>query len=562
MTIRIGNANNQKLNILQNLTFTNCTIYTATNSYTNVSETQWTVYNPYTLKLDNTIVKSGCPDKMWQGIRGIIVGEAIPGDDPTSIPPSQLLVYNSEIHDAIKAVEASNGPLGAVVIKANNSKFYNNVYSLYFNWCNFSQSSCVIRNNHFITNNILNNPYLYPKAHVYMNYVNGLIFRNNHFENTLPPHPAIPHDVTYTAEKRGTGIDATMSSFTITPITFLLNPSTSPLNSKNYFKGLYYAVSAKGQKTYAPKIHHSDFENNFRGVYMRDINGARLLFNKFETTQENLSFEIIGIPLNAGLPKMNASYAAYIANCNNFKVEENTFKNGDAGLYAYNNGEAAGLEIYKNYFGNQENPNNYNMIAGTIVVGKNSNWDNQNIPNIHVGLQTRCNTYSSTQNAISVINGNMRKNQGNQGGETDKLAGNQFHNVYKPLTDFKVQISSSNYAGFNYSHLDLGKYNYWQHKNNQALDFYTQLDNYTELKILTHTLDVFNPSNSCPSHYPTIDFEFELARISAFRVDMDDKQNQYYSLVDRGDTENLINLVESMSNRNFNLIIVKQIVRE
>ena len=77
MTIRIGNANNQKLNILQNLTFTNCTIYTATNSYTNVSETQWTVYNPYTLKLDNTIVKSGCPDKMWQGIRGIIVGEAI-----------------------------------------------------------------------------------------------------------------------------------------------------------------------------------------------------------------------------------------------------------------------------------------------------------------------------------------------------------------------------------------------------------------------------------------------------------------------------------------------------
>ena len=94
-----------------------------------------------------------------------------------------------------------------------------------------------------------------------------------------------------------------MSSFTITPITFLLNPSTSPLNSKNYFKGLYYAVSAKGQKTYAPKIHHSDFENNFRGVYMRDINGARLLFNKFETTQENLSFEIIGIPLNAGLPK-------------------------------------------------------------------------------------------------------------------------------------------------------------------------------------------------------------------------------------------------------------------
>ena len=554
MTIRIGNANNQKLNILQNLTFTNCTIYTATNSYTNVSETQWTVYNPYTLKLDNTIVKSGCPDKMWQGIRGIIVGEAIPGDDPTSIPPSQLLVYNSEIHDAIKAVEASNGPLGAVVIKANNSKFYNNVYSLYFNWCNFSQSSCVIRNNHFITNNILNNPYLYPKAHVYMNYVNGLIFRNNHFENTLPPHPAIPHDVTYTAEKRGTGIDATMSSFTITPITFLLNPSTSPLNSKNYFKGLYYAVSAKGQKTYAPKIHHSDFENNFRGVYMRDINGARLLFNKFETTQENLSFEIIGIPLNAGLPKMNASYAAYIANCNNFKVEENTFKNGDAGLYAYNNGEAAGLEIYKNYFGNQENPNNYNMIAGTIVVGKNSNWDNQNIPNIHVGLQTRCNTYSSTQNAISVINGNMRKNQGNQGGETDKLAGNQFHNVYKPLTDFKVQISSSNYAGFNYSHLDLGKYNYWQHKNNQALDFYTQLDNYTELKILTHTLDVFNPSNSCPSHYPTIDFEFELARISAFRVDMDDKQNQYYSLVDRGDTENLINLVESMSNRNFNSI--------
>ncbi|MDD2636617.1 MAG: hypothetical protein PHW82_14080, partial [Bacteroidales bacterium] len=556
IAIQLGNASNQSLIIHQDVTFTNCTIYTATHPYSNVSETQWTVYNPYTLKLENTIVKSGCPDQMWQGIRGIIVGEVIFDDNPTPIAPSQLLIYTSEIHDAIKAVEAANGSLGAVVIKAKNSKFYNNVYDLYFDWSNFPQSNCLIRGNEFITNDILNNPNLYPKAHVYMNYVSGITFSNNHFENTILYMPLMPSDVMYTTNKRGIGIEANFSSFTVTQPNHTY-PSLTPLWT-NSFEGLYYGIIAKGQNTYAPRIYHNNFTNNFRGVYMRDVNGARLLFNDFETAKYNLSFDYIGIPINAGLPATNVSYAAYIANCNNFKIEENSIKNGEAGLYVYNTGEAAGLEVYKNSFGDGDTPGNYNMKAGTIVVGKNSNFISNDIYNQGLnGLQTRCNTYTSTENAISVINGNMRKNQGAQYGQTNELAGNQFNDTYSPAMDFKVQIHTGNSLLWDFSRFDLGRYNYWQHENDESLDFYTQLDNFSELKIQTYTLSVFNPLNSCLTNYPgpvIIDAELELSTASALRSSATGKENQYNDLIDRGDTEYLINLTESMSNRNFNSI--------
>jgi len=322
---------------------------------------------------------------------------------------------------------------------------------------------------------------------------------------------------------------------------------------------LYYGIIAKGQKTYAPRIYHNDFTNNFRGVYMQDVNGARLLFNDFETTEQFLDFDMIGIPIHAGLPATNVSYAAYIANCNNFKIEENNIKNGEAGLYVYNTGEAAGLEVYKNSFGEQPSSGDFDMKAGTIVVGKNSDYVHGDDENYGLdGLQTRCNTYTSTENAMSVINGNMRKNQGAQNGQTDELAGNQFNGTYRPAMDFKVQIQTGTSQLWNFSQFDLGSYNYWQHENDEALDYYTELDNYTEIKVDPHTQDnIFHTDISCLSNYPgpvIIDSEFELSRISTFRNTMTDKENQYNDLVDRGDTEYLINLTESMSNRNFNSI--------
>lgn len=92
----------------------------------------------------------------------------------------------------------------------------------------------------------------------------------------------------------------------------------------------------------------------------------------------------------------------------------------------------------------------------------------------------------------------------------------------------------------------------------RTLDYYTQLDNFTELKVNDFTVEGEPFNNlSCLSNYPgpvIIDSEFELSRISTFRNTMTDKENQYNDLVDRGDTEYLINLTESMSNRNFNSI--------
>jgi len=171
----------------------------------------------------------------------------------------------------------------------------------------------------------------------------------------------------------------------------------------------YYSneTTSKGEISWGPLTGTADLSGlKFKGLGYLIGGGLNLNITRSLNLSFNGTYRIAKLPLTE-VKNIEGAYEAYegegkivslkvVAVLN--EVEENTFKNGDAGLYAYNNGEAAGLEIYKNYFGNQENPNNYNMIAGTIVVGKNSNWDNQNIPNIHVGLQTRCNTYSSTQN--------------------------------------------------------------------------------------------------------------------------------------------------------------------
>ncbi len=439
---------------------------------------------------------------------------------------------------------------------ASLCNFITNVQNRANKYNNFRMNISFINYNEFLTTGLFKNNYIFPKAHIRLEWSKNLKLKGNVFANTIEYSPFLPDDLVYTADKRGKGIESLLSSFIVTPV-YTFDYHSFPSGTENKFSGLYYAIDARGQKTYAPQIHHCEFTNNFRGIHLKATNGARVLYNKIYTTEDNLTVDAIGYS-NVDTPNGNVTYATYLNGAKNTWFEENKIFNGMAGAYVYNSDDNGGTRYYRNDFGGEIINgviNNKGMNAASIVVGKNSNWNAANPPVYITGLEVRCNDYTGNGYAISAINGNMRKNQGVQDGQTDELAGNQFHGTYSPAMDFKVQIQTGSF--WNFSGFDLGKYNYWQHENNETLDYYTQLDNYTELKIQTHTLDVFNPLNSCLSNYPgpfIIDTEFELSRISTFKNTMTDKENQYNDLVDRGDTENLINLTESMSNRNFNSI--------
>ena len=292
-----------------------------------------------------------------------------------------------------------------------------------------------------------------------MAWVRGIDFRGNQFANTLNPRE------NQYINQRGIGISSVNSSYIVSPV---IGVYCTLVDEPNQFDGLFYGVRARGSYDSPVKIHRSKFKDNFRGVYMSDINSARVLFNTFETTRETPLFEWSGYSLN-GTPGTDESYAVYLNACETFFLEENTAVNGDAGFYVYNSGEEPGI-FYRNAFGGEpDEGETYNMKAGTIAVGKNSDYiENSNIHEGYIGLQIHCNNYDATGHAISVINGNIRKNQGAFNGDNKDLAGNQFSESLVNGMDFTSQVQEVNDGAFDFSHFDLGLYNYYQHDDSQS----------------------------------------------------------------------------------------------
>ncbi|MDD3859820.1 MAG: NosD domain-containing protein, partial [Bacteroidales bacterium] len=541
----IGTEDDQTLNIPHNVTFTNCTIYTATYAYVDVSETQWTVYNPYDLVLDNTTIQSGCPDQMWQGIKAW-------GGCGAQSPEVQSLVEiknGSVIMDAMMAVESVHG----AIVKATNSSFINNRYDIYMHPHCSQYSLTKVDYNIFKTDGKLNDPDLFPKAHVYLDYIRNLTFKGNTFTNLNE------WDGRDYANVRGIGIDARQSYFVVTPVSPI---SASLVNSsyKNSFNGLYYGVRVSGQRTYPPKIQHNQFTNNFRGVKLTGTTGARIIYNTFYTLDIPVDVDThFGYTANNTM-SYDASYAAYLDRATNTWFEENKIFDGMAGAYVYNTG-TTGTRFYRNNFGG-EVVNSViiprGMDAATIVVGQNSNWDFNNQPIINTGLEVRCNDYTDNGFAISVFNGNMRKIQGTEGGLTNQLAGNQFHTNMVNGKEFNVNIENELGSLHDYSEFDIGEnYKYYQHYDliSENNGFHRELiPEYSNgVTGYTNQNEAFITSQSCPSNFGIHHFDIGTAiyDISARKTTLDDVKDQYDQTVDRGDTEYMLTIAETLSPRNF-----------
>jgi parallel beta-helix repeat protein len=529
----------QQIDITRDITFTNCTVYTAQHEYSDISETQWTVAAGFDLKLVNTVIESGCPDRMWQGIRA--EGNPSAAQSLNSHALVQL-GSGSQVNDAVRALESVDG---GIIKTSGNSSLKNNVYGIYINPYAYSMTQTVINNTAFATDRIFENTNArFPKAHIYLKGVSGLVIYSNVFSNDVEWNPPmyIGQARRYYLECRGTGIQGVNSSFTARYIPVVTDQTGGYGNT---YRGLHYGVYVSGGGSSVVDVRFSTFTDNFRGMYISGTTGSIAAFNTITATTENPPVEMIGITQD-GTPGTTVKYGAYLSSCTGFRLEENTVKYGSAGIYIYNSGNASGQELYRNYIGTDT----YSSNSGTVVVGKNSDYVAGNTGTGNIGLQVRCNTYTNTSSAISVVNGNMRRNQGTAGSSTGTPAGNQFHKIYQNAKEFTVSIGRGPSPINNFSSFDLGTYNYYQHDDSNAPasdPFYRELRSPYNNNVITWTQygNSYNRINSCKSKFSSGiivipgDPGGGIIRLSAGRIGelgsrMEEMEAEYSAVVDKG----------------------------
>ncbi len=449
-----------------------------------------------------------------------------------------LMLSRSTVENALDGVLSKDG--GKVMVW--NSTFINNKYGITFTSFSEPHADTQIERTEFVTDKVFAENGSYPIAHIYMNDVKGIVLNGNTFRNTLPDVPTLPaawdNDVYY-VNYRGIGILSLQSSF---------NVSTRSLG--NQFEGLYYGIYADGQKQDGPIIKTTIFENNFRGIYLEDTQGATVVANTIVTSNSEIPYkEDTPIP---GQESSAVRYGAYLNTCRNFVFEKNVIEEGQVGLYVYNTGAAAGVEVYKNTF--------ENTLAATIVVGKNAN-DNMDIHN-HIdhqffanspnhlnskllalyslsysGLQVRCNKYSENGHAISIINGNMRTLQGDQGTEPFNPAGNQFSLSRPNNVDFSVELTSNHYEQY-YKY-----YSYYQHLDPLPNNgFHRELREDHIFGVDGITASIPYSDASCPARNSGI-ARIPLDEMATLDLMLKNKVTNYVQSVDNGNTGVLRNMI-------------------
>ena len=432
---------NQPLSFSHDVTFTKCTIYCAYNDYNNIDQTQWTVPLGKTVVFDSCTIKSGCPDKMWKGIKIIGSNASAQGNGKGTI-----VFTNSTIEDADTAFHSI---LGGIVY-AVKSEFKNNKCDIVFGeYVRYFHSLTTIRECSFKTTRLLNNPYVFPEAHISMTGVNGIKIDSCLFANEMAFSTAnIPEIGTpYYTDRRGIGISATNSYF--------YTDKTSTFN------GLYYAVHASGLNRYPVSITKSVMNNVFRGIYINDNNGCIVQDNDITCQNSNLVFTPSNNPPSI-LPSLalnyNKPYGAYLSYCSGFSFDHNTIKKAGTGLYVNNSGSDDNT-VNDNIFGTalQGNTN------GIVAIGSNSNYvHNGGLGHSgEVGLQALCNVFTANTNDIGIYSGNMRLEQGTG----TNPAGNQFYKLSVNASSSHKQFTRQGIVWITYG---TDAYTYYHHDDGVA----------------------------------------------------------------------------------------------
>lgn len=524
----------QPLPINRNVTFTNCTIYCAYNGYNTIEQTQWTIQPGKTVTFENCTIKSGCPDKMWQGIK--VDGDANSAHSLTSQHGKVICRNGTTIEDAIKALESTNGG----IIKANGSHFNNNKYDIYYNHYSYSHSFGIgysitpnIYDCTFSTTRLLNDNSIFPDAHICMNNVSGIQIGGCTFENTMSYSTAVLPDIgtPYYTDCRGIGIKTNMSYFNT--------------YSANNFKKLYYGVYVNGFYSSSVKVLNSTFTDNYRGIYVNSNPGCIIKNNS-----------IAAYPGSCVLQNTSETvkFGVYIESCTAFTFEENNISNFTTGMYVNNTGTSANKIRYNTFTGATNTPGR-TLLNALIVTGVNSNYISGNNSTGGTGLEILCNNFNGTNYDIGIKDGYMRRYQG----EGNAPTGNQFlatgfNSGYK--YQFHTQFSPSLSSMY-----DVYQYDYYQHDDDDNTSNYVcelQTNHYSS-RVTPITISDFgfdtsycqcnNGGGIDPPVPPIPDTLIIgiLSRMQQLGSTLDAEENELESKIDGGNTANALTKVLSIS---------------
>ncbi|MDD2983823.1 MAG: T9SS type A sorting domain-containing protein [Crocinitomicaceae bacterium] len=373
------------------------------------------------LILNNTILTSAdeCSSTMWRGVEVRGIATYSQGTAANSYQ-GRVFMNNSIISNAIKGVvalrynkvvngnnvifTADNSGAGGI-IQATNSSFINNQNDI--SLLNYNSQSVnnlsFFKNCVFQTSSLLNDPSLDLENHITLTSVKGISILGCDFINSTTG--------LFSIEKRGIGIYAVGSSFTVEPRCMNLTYPCNQLD-RGKFEDLTYGIAVTSLlSTLTFKCDRTDFKNNAIGIVTVFSTSPQITRNTFEVKEISTSNPII-----------NQSAGIYMEYSTNYQVEENTFKefndaaipNGSAnsyGIVVSNSGIENNL-IYKNTFSNLK-------IGGQSegTNGRTKDPNNQTPVDIHgmmSGLQWKCNTFNSPiySNDLTVIDGVIDYNQG------------------------------------------------------------------------------------------------------------------------------------------------------
>ncbi len=195
----------------------------------------------------------------------------------------------SQVNDAVRALESVDG---GIIKTSGNSSLKNNVYGIYINPYSYAMTQAVINNTVFATDKIFENTNArFPKAHIYLKGVSGLVIYKNVFSNDVEWNPPmhIGQARQYYLECRGIGIQGVNSSFTAR----IMHTATDQTSGYgNTYRGLHYGVHASGGGSSVVDVRFSSFTDNFRGIYISGTTGSIAAFNTITAATENPAVSI------------------------------------------------------------------------------------------------------------------------------------------------------------------------------------------------------------------------------------------------------------------------------
>jgi hypothetical protein len=374
------------------------------------------------LILDGGIITNTCGD-LWQGIE-------VWGDpNATQTPQNQGIVQvinggtieNAEV--AIRVGSEDYTGKGGGMVFTSNAEFNNNDISVWFDPYSYTLNNlsyfryCTFDYDRSVSGEV-------DLTFARLNDVQYVEFKGCEFTNNS------------NQDHLGVGIESFNSIFTLDGMCNAYSGDDCTSWDFGSFTNLHYGVyaTASNSTDYAD-IKHTNFNGNYRGIYLGGMTLPRVTSNNFSLNDA----------------AANESYGLYLDGCTQYWVEDNTFEG--EGLTT-----EKGIGIVVNESGKYVNliyGNAFNYVEYAInVQGTNRN---DRLPT--EGLEIRCNHFDNTLFDISVIFDGMfipqshgiASQQGRNTTLAEDMAGNIFYYNTSVSGDFDDINNQSNHFYYYYS---------------------------------------------------------------------------------------------------------------